>query len=252
MSKNPLIRNIAIALTYGVLGLSNMDLRDILDIGSIISPNYDPLGQLVGPAYGVSDDIKRGLELVRRGRYTEAAAKLVPFRTIANVITAYEWAREGKQVQNDLILKFSDYEIIQKSLGFTPLRLKEQYRLSELMKELALMYQRTKDRAEERFKSVLINADRDPVAQRLAYRIANGDIYAMHEVLGDIMADIEKNNRYALEMVTIGHMSTGDPMPLKVITTNAQKYSVTYKDIMKWFSEVVKERAIYKALPKGE
>jgi hypothetical protein len=98
-----------------------------------------------------------------------------------------------------------------------PLRLKEQYRLSELMKELALMYQRTKDRAEERFKSVLINADRDPVAQRLAYRIANGDIYAMHEVLGDIMADIEKNNRYALEMVTIGHMSTGDPMPLKVM-----------------------------------
>lgn len=251
-SKDPMASSLGKLISYGVIGLFNMDMKDILDIGSVVSPTFDPLSQIVGPAYGVLDQINEGLDLMRRGRKMEGWARLASFRTLSNAITAYQWSKEGKQVMDDLILKFNDIELISKGLGFTPLRLKEQYEIRNMMSDLGERYSVLKDKGQERFKAVLSEAERDPAKLHLVKRALIGDMYAIRQILGeDLASDIDKQNKFAAETVTVTHLITREPMVMKVLTTNIQKYTISYNDVLRWFKEKAKERAIFKNISGG-
>lgn len=251
-SKDPMASSLGKLISYGVIGLFNMDMKDILDIGSVASPTFDPLSQIVGPAYGVLDQINEGLDLMRRGRKMEGWARLASFRTLSNAITAYQWSKEGKQVMDDLILKFNDIELISKGLGFTPLRLKEQYEIRNMMSDLGERYSVLKDKGQERFKAVLSEAERDPAKLHLVKRALIGDMYAIRQILGeDLASDIDKQNKFAAETVTVTHLIPREPMVMKVLTTNIQKYTISYNDVLRWFKEKAKERAIFKNISGG-
>jgi len=245
-SENPMAEAMAQFLSYGVGGWAKLDLTDMLDLGTIMSPGFDPLGQLAGPAYGMGERLATAQKLIQRKRFAEAFAQ-IPIRPLSNYLTAELWRKEGKEVQKDLYIKFTDAEIRGKRLGFTPARLKEQYEIRNMQKQIVGRYEDLQQRA---YGEIRRNMDTTE-GRLLLMAAARGDVPALYKALGDpLIKRIARHNAEVHEALTIAYMTSASPIPESVAMKNYKQYTISPADTLRWVQDEIKGKVRFENLPE--
>lgn len=244
-SENPMVEALAQYLSYGIGGWARLDLSDMLDLGTIISPGFDPFGQLVGPAYSMGERLNTAQKLIRQRRFAEAFAQ-IPFRMLSTYLTAELWRKEGKEVQKDLYMKFTDAEIRGKRLGFTPARLKEQYEVREMQRRIESKYKDIQQRAYAGLRAKMGTTE----GRQMLVSAAHGDIAALYKALGEnLVQRIARHNAEVHEALTVAYMTSSSPIPESVAMRNYKQYTISPADTLRWVQEEIKGKVRFETLP---
>jgi len=236
---------LADVILHGVPTLWNMNLTYLIGLGDIISPSYDPMGQVLGAGYGIIDKISWGYEQWQKGEYAKAIANFSPV-AIRNIITALEWKKEGKSFKKDVYVKPSTWEIIQKTLGFTPNRVAKQYEIRDIERSFQNRYNKLKSRIEIDVKKKLKTEQGNELTKRA---VVHKDIEALEKLLGkDLLEEIENLNKDAEETLFVLYTTAETEVLLETYEATVKKYQVSPTDVLRWISEIKKEEWMLKEL----
>ncbi len=105
------------------------------------------LGQVVGAAPGIVENMLRGIRMIKEGKTYRGVETIAP-TFITNLMRAYRYQTEGATTfRGDLLLEHvTPWEIFVQALGFTPAALAERYEINNanMNRQKAIMGKRTK------------------------------------------------------------------------------------------------------------
>ena len=223
----------------GAPALANMDFTDILEIGTLAQPDFDIAGQIFGPAYGVADRLDSAYRLMQQGEITRSLARASP-RTLSNILTALEWKEKGVRIKRDVYVLPSKFELVQKTLGFTPARVKEQYQIRNMERDLKKDYNKLSRRIQERLYEKLVT----PEGWQLGIPASKGGREALKRLLGNYYEDIMEHNKKVSEALTIWYLTSDTPIAVSTMDRVARGLTVEPADVTRWINETLKAEEI--------
>jgi len=137
-------------LIGGAFSWANMSTSQLLGVGDIVSPTYDPMGQALGAGYGLAGDIKYGMDLYKEGDLERAYERFSPI-ALRNIQTAFRWQEEGIDFGRDVVHEPEGWDLYMKALSFTPYDVSRQYD----KRNMADRYRDSKTRLGKRYTNAI-------------------------------------------------------------------------------------------------
>ncbi len=203
-------------LMGGAFSWLNMSTSNLLGVGELISPNYDPMGQVFGAGYSLINDVIYGRQLYSEGDKMGAYARWAPI-TIRNIITANRWREEGIDFKRGVHYEPTKWEITQKRLGFTPYTVGEQYEIRNIEGHYS------KERAS--LRRSYINA------------VKNDD----HKEATKIVEKIKKHNRAADDAMYVWFYFAKHKIGEEEYEKIYNSVTITEDHITNWYNDALKE-----------
>jgi len=207
----------------GAFPLGNINVTNLVGMGDIISPSYDPMGQIFGPGYSLGDDIMQAYNYISDGDYDKALELIMP-SSLNSLLVGGRWQEEGVKIGNKQI-ELTTSEVVQKMLGFTPNRIYKEYD----------------------FKSVVnsYSGQMTTIKNRISNDSKRGMTYA--DIKDKYLDDVKEYNRKVLDELAV-MTAVGVPITHKQKDSLITQYTISgdeiknaynkghdeYKRIQKW------------------
>jgi len=246
---------VADLLLHGLPTQANMNLTYLVGLGDIISPNFDPMGQVFGAGYGVLDKLDLSYYYWQRGEYDKAWAAATP-RAISNIIKAMQWKEEGIKFKEDVYIVPSTWEITQKALGFTPARVAKQYEIKEIEKSFTERERRLKSKVVIEVKDkIKTSKEWNDMAKGLAGKtpstITRNDADNLWKLIGtDLVEEIGKHNEDATETLFVLYTTAETPIMLKTYESIVKGHIIEPIQVCGWIKDIGEEDWLLEEIKK--